>query len=74
MCIRFLFATYGKLSGTMKVAELLLAHYDQEINNIRRIFEFLPDGKFRGKQHEKSMKFSSRLSQRQQTKAMAGNH
>jgi uncharacterized damage-inducible protein DinB len=39
----------------MKVNELLLPHYDQEIKNTHRILEVVPDGKFGWKPHEKSM-------------------
>jgi len=43
------------LFGTMKVNELLLPHYDQEVQNTRRILEVVPDDKFAWKPHEKSM-------------------
>lgn len=39
----------------MKVNELLLPHYDQEIKNTRRILEVVPDDKFAWRPHEKSM-------------------
>ena len=39
----------------MKVNELLLPHYDQEVQNTRRILEVVPDDKFSWKPHEKSM-------------------
>lgn len=39
----------------MKVNELLLPHYDQEIKNTRRILEVVPDDQFGWKPHEKSM-------------------
>jgi len=39
----------------MKVNELLLPHYDQEVKNTRRILEVVPDDKFSWKPHEKSM-------------------
>ena len=42
-------------SGTMKVSELLLPHYDQEVKNTRRILEVVPEDKFGWKPHDKSM-------------------
>jgi len=39
----------------MKVNELLLPHFDQEIQNSRRILEVVPEDKFGWKPHEKSM-------------------
>lgn len=39
----------------MKMNELLLPHYDQEIQNSRRILEVVPEDKFAWKPHEKSM-------------------
>jgi uncharacterized damage-inducible protein DinB len=39
----------------MKVNELLLPHFDQEVQNTRRILEVVPDDKFAWKPHEKSM-------------------
>ena len=39
----------------MKVTELLLPLYDQEVKNTRRILEVVPDNKFGWKPHEKSM-------------------
>src|SRR5579864_1436124 len=43
------------LSGTMKVSELLLPHYDNEVKNTRRLLEVVPQEKFGWKPHEKSM-------------------
>jgi len=43
------------LCGTMKVSELLLPHYDDEVKNTRRILQVVPDNKFGWKPHEKSM-------------------
>ncbi|HWY71702.1 MAG TPA: DinB family protein [Terriglobales bacterium] len=53
--IRSLFAMRVTLFGTMKVNELLLPHYDQEVQNTRRILEVVPVDKFAWKPHEKSM-------------------
>src|SRR5436305_15302078 len=39
----------------MKVNELLLTHYDQEVLNTRRILEVVPEDKFGWKPHEKAM-------------------
>jgi uncharacterized damage-inducible protein DinB len=50
-----MFAYYAKLPCAMKVNELLLPHYDQEIQSSRRILEVVPDDKFGWKPHEKSM-------------------
>lgn len=38
----------------MKVSELLLPHYDQEVINTRRILEVVPEQKFGWKPHAKS--------------------
>jgi len=43
------------MHGIMKVTELLLPHYDQEVKNTRRILEVVPEDKFAWKPHEKSM-------------------
>jgi len=43
------------LFGAMKVSELLLPHYDDEVKNTRRILQVVPEEKFGWKPHEKSM-------------------
>ena len=53
--IRFLFVFCDMLCGAMKVSELLLPHYDQEMKNTRRILEVVPEDKFGWKPHDKSM-------------------
>jgi uncharacterized damage-inducible protein DinB len=45
----------GRLLRAMKVNELLLPHYDQEVQNTRRILAVVPDDRFSWKPHEKSM-------------------
>jgi uncharacterized damage-inducible protein DinB len=52
--IRFLFAE-GVCSSVMKINELLLPHYDDEVKNTRRILAVVPEDKFGWKPHEKSM-------------------
>ena len=39
----------------MKVSELLLPHYNDEVKNTRRILEVVPEDKFGWKPHDKSM-------------------
>ncbi len=53
--VRCLFASRVTLLDAMKVNELLLPHYDQEVQNTRRILEVVPQDKFAWKPHEKSM-------------------
>src|SRR5207237_2124746 len=50
-----LFVSPVTLLDAMKVNELLLPHYDQEVQNTRRILEVVPQDKFAWKPHEKSM-------------------
>lgn len=49
-----MFTIDGILSGIMKVSELLLPHYDDEVKNTRRILEVVPEDKFAWKPHAKS--------------------
>ena len=52
--IRYSFAWHATLLDAMKVNELLLPHYDQEVQNTRRILQVVPMDKFSWKPHEKS--------------------
>ena len=52
--VRFLFAK-RVCSSVMKINELLLPHYDEEVKNTRRILAVVPEDKFGWKPHEKSM-------------------
>jgi len=45
----------GILSRIMKVSELLLPHFDNEVKNTRRILEVVPEEKFAWTPHAKSM-------------------
>jgi uncharacterized damage-inducible protein DinB len=55
VAIRLLFAVCDILSRIMKVSELLLPHYDNEVKNTRRILEVVPQDKFAWTPHAKSM-------------------